>query len=150
MFVVRRGEIKDLPRALELVHELAVFEKAPDAVIVDLEEMVDCFERQKLFDFLVLEKQEYIIGIAIYHYKYSTWKGKCLYLEDLIVTEKERNKGYGKQLFEAIHQITLKENLPGTYWQVLDWNASAIAFYKKFGAQFDDTWINCKLTNTPF
>ena len=93
---IRVGVQRDLPRVLELVKELAVFEKAPNEVEVTLDEMVNWgFGDDKIFDFFVLEKESSIIGIAVYYYKYSTWKGKCLFLEDIIVTESERKNGYG-------------------------------------------------------
>jgi GNAT superfamily N-acetyltransferase len=144
---IRPGTEKDLPSVLELIKELAVFEKAPAEVEVTLKEMHGWgFGEDKLFDFFVLEKEGHIVGMALYYYKYSTWKGKCLFLEDIIVTEKERNKGYGKLLFNEVVTVAKKEKVRRMEWQVLDWNTNAIEFYKKYNSIFDGEWINCKFT----
>jgi GNAT superfamily N-acetyltransferase len=143
--LIRKGNAEDLPSALDLVKELAIFEQAPDEVEVSLQQMKNWFEVDQLFDFFVLEKNNQIAGIALYYYKYSTWKGRCLFLEDLIVTEKERNNGYGKLLFDEVVKLAKKEKVKRLEWQVLDWNEPAIAFYKKHNASFDAEWINCKL-----
>lgn len=145
---IRKGIKTDLPQVLNLVKELAIFEKAPNDVEVTLEEMTEWgFGADKQFDFFVAEKNNTIIGIAIYYYKYSTWKGKCLFLEDIIVTESERKHGYGKLLFNAVVQVAKKEKVRRMEWQVLDWNKPAIEFYKHYSTIFDAEWINCKLTN---
>jgi GNAT superfamily N-acetyltransferase len=144
---IRIGKKEDLFAALELVRELAAFERAPDEVEVSVEEMVNWgFGGQKLFDFFVLEKENTVIAMALYYYKYSTWKGRCLFLEDIIVTEKERGKGYGKMLFNEVVKVAKRKKVRRMEWQVLEWNASALEFYKKYNAQKDDEWINCKLT----
>lgn len=143
---VRQGKKEDLPVVLALVKELADYEKAPDEVEVRLEQMEAWgFGSEKIFDFFVLEKSSVIIGIALTYYKYSTWKGKCLFLEDIIVTEAERNNGYGRLLFDAVLKKAKHEKVKRLEWQVLDWNEPAIGFYKKFNSNFDDEWINCKL-----
>jgi len=144
---LRKGTEKDLPSALNLVKELAVFEEAPAEVEVTLNEMTNWgFGKEKLFDFFVLEKQDVIIGMALYYYKYSTWKGKCLFLEDLIVTEKERGNGFGKLLFDEVVKVAKEQKVRRMEWQVLDWNKPAIGFYKKYNSNFENEWINCKLT----
>lgn len=144
---IREGREEDIPRALELIKELAQFENAPDEVQVTEAEMLAWgFGKDKIFGFFVLERAGEILGLALYYYKYSTWKGKCLFLEDLIVTAAERGKGYGKLLFEAVSEQAKSEGLRYLQWQVLDWNNSAIAFYKSYNASFDGEWINCKLT----
>lgn len=144
---LRIGTEKDLPRALELVKELAIFEKAPQDVEVTIAEMTNWgFGKDKLFDFFVLEKENVIVGIALYYYKYSTWKGKCLFLEDIIVTEKERKNGYGKLLFNEVLKVAKAQKVRRMEWQVLDWNTPAIEFYKKYNSHLDGEWINCKLT----
>ena len=84
--------------------------------------------------------------MALYYYKYSTWKGKCLFLEDIIVTESERKNGYGQLLFQEVMQVAKAEKVRRMEWQVLDWNTAAIEFYEKYDALFDEEWINCKLT----
>jgi len=143
--LIRKGNVEDLASALDLVKELAIFEQAPNEVEVTLQQMKKWFEVDHLFDFFVLEKNNHIAGLALYYYKYSTWKGRCLFLEDLIVTEKERNNGYGKLLFDEVVKLAKKEKVKRLEWQVLEWNEPAIAFYKKHNASFDAEWINCKL-----
>lgn len=148
MYTVREGKKEDLPAILELIKELALYEKAPEEVTNTLEMMEkDGFGPQPVFGFYVLEKEETqtIIGTAIYYYRYSTWKGKRLYLEDYIVTEKERGKGAGKLLFEKVMAKSLEEGCTGMMWQVLDWNEPAIRFYKKYKAHMESEWINCNL-----
>jgi GNAT superfamily N-acetyltransferase len=145
--IIRIGVQNDLPRVLELVKELAVFENAPNEVEVSVNEMVNWgFGKDKIFDFFVLEKANVIVGIAVYYYKYSTWKGKCLFLEDIIVTESERKNGYGKLLFNEVVKVAKAQKVRRMEWQVLDWNTAAIEFYKKYQANLDGEWINCKLT----
>ena len=144
---IRIGIQSDLPRVLELVKELAIFEKAPTEVEVTVNEMVNWgFGKDKIFDFFVLEKENVIVGIAVYYYKYSTWKGKCLFLEDIIVTESERKNGFGKILFNEVVKVAKAQNVRRMEWQVLDWNTPAIEFYKKYNANLDGEWVNCKLT----
>ncbi|MDO8999081.1 MAG: GNAT family N-acetyltransferase [Bacteroidota bacterium] len=144
---IRIGNQNDLPRVLELVKELAIFEKAPDEVEVTLDEMQNWgFGDDKIFDYFVLEKENVIVGIAVYYYKYSTWKGKCLFLEDIIVTESERKNGYGKLLFNEVVKVAKAKKVRRMEWQVLDWNVAAIEFYKKYNANLDGEWVNCKLT----
>ena len=103
---------------------------------------VDGFGPNPIFGFFVVENEDLIVGISLYYYRYSTWKGKRLYLEDIIVTEKERGKGIGKLLFERTMKFTLEQNCTGLMWQVLNWNEPAINFYKKYKAKLDDEWIN--------
>lgn len=148
MYTIRKGEIEDLPRVLELVNELAVYEKAPEEVINTVAKMEqDGFGPNPVFGFFVAEKNESreIVGISIYYYRYSTWKGKRLYLEDIVVTESERGNGAGKLLFDQTMQKCLDNGCSGMTWQVLDWNEPAINFYKKYGADLDGEWINCNL-----
>ena len=148
MINIRKGNKNDLPQTLELIRELAIYEKAPLEVEVTLTEMESWgFGEDKLFDFFVAEENNIIIGISLYYYKYSTWKGKCIFLEDIIVTESRRGEGIGKKLFEEVVKVAAKEKVRRLEWQVLDWNESAIQFYKKFNSQLDGEWINCKLTD---
>lgn len=145
--IIRKGTEKDIPHALNMVKELAAYEKAPNEVEVTIDEMTEWgFGKDKQFDFFVAEKHDKIIGIALYYYKYSTWKGKCLFLEDIIVTESERGQGLGHQLFEEVAKVAKNEKVRRMEWQVLDWNEPAINFYKKYNSNFDGEWINCKLT----
>jgi GNAT superfamily N-acetyltransferase len=144
--IIRIGEKKDLPQVLELIKELAAYEKAPHKVIntVALMEQ-DGFGANPIYGFFVAENEKTIVGISLYYWRYSTWKGKRLYLEDIIVTEKERGSGIGKLLFDRTMQKALEENCSGMMWQVLEWNEPAINFYKKYGAKLDDEWTNCTL-----
>ena len=144
--LIRKGRESDLARLRELIVELAVFENEPDAVRVSLESMkTDGFGPQSIFEFLVAELNGNIVGAAVYYYRYSTWKGKRLYLEDLIVSSEHRRKGIGKKLFEQTMMVAKSTACTGLMWQVLDWNESAIAFYKTYHAAFDDQWLNCNV-----
>lgn len=143
---IRAGKKEDLPRALELVKELALYEKAPHEVINTVALMEeDGFGENPIFGFFVAETQNGIVGISIYYWRYSTWKGKRLYLEDIVVTESERGNGYGKLLFDRTMQHAIDSNCSGMLWQVLDWNEPAINFYKKYDSRLDGEWINCSL-----
>jgi GNAT superfamily N-acetyltransferase len=143
---IREGKKEDLPQALDLVKELAEYEKAPQEVVNTVAMMEeDGFGKNPIFGFFVAEKNNRIVGIAIYYWRYSTWKGKRLYLEDIVVTESERGNGIGKLLFDRTMQHTLDSNCSGMMWQVLDWNEPAINFYKKYNAKLDGEWINCGL-----
>lgn len=143
---LRKGIKSDLPRVLELIKELATFERAPDEVINTVEMMEhDGFGPNPIYGFYVAENENGIVGLALYYYRYSTWKGRRLYLEDIIVTESERGKGIGKLLFDKTLEVTLQENCSGMVWQVLDWNEPAIVFYKKYGSTLGQEWINCAL-----
>jgi GNAT superfamily N-acetyltransferase len=140
---IRSGKIEDLPRVLELITELAIFEKEPDAVTNTVAMMErDGFGKNPVYGFYVAEEDGIIVGTSIYYYRYSTWKGPCLYLEDLIVTEKMRGKGIGKALFERTLAKAKDERLPYMMWQVLDWNQAAIDFYHKYDAIGDGEWLN--------
>jgi GNAT superfamily N-acetyltransferase len=142
-FKIRRGVKGDLSQALELIKELAQFEKALDQVSNTVKQMEDDgFGANPIYGFFVAECDDEIVGLSLYYYRYSTWKGKRLYLEDIIVTEKERGRGLGKMLFEHTMKFTLEQNCTGMMWQVLDWNEPAINFYKKYNAKLDDEWIN--------
>jgi GNAT superfamily N-acetyltransferase len=143
---IRVGRKEDLPRVFELVKELAEFERAPNEVINTVELMEqDGFGPNPIYGFFVAENENGIVGLSLFYWRYSTWKGKRLYLEDIIVTEKERGKNIGKLLFERTMQHALDENCSGMMWQVLDWNEPAINFYKKYGATIQSEWMNCML-----
>ena len=147
MIHIRKGTEYDIEQALSLIKELAIYEKAPDEVEVTPNEMRAWgFGSNKIFDFFVAEENDVIIGMALYYFKYSTWKGKCLFLEDIIVTETQRGKGIGKLLFDKIIEVSKETNVRRMEWQVLDWNTPAINFYKKYAATLDGEWINGKLT----
>lgn len=143
---IRRGRKEDLQRTLELIKELATYERAPHEVTNTVELMEhDGFGANPVYGFYVAEQDGVIIGISLYYFRYSTWKGKRLYLEDIVVTESERGKGAGKMLFDRTLQHALDEGCTGMMWQVLEWNEPAINFYKKYGSKLDDEWTNCSL-----
>lgn len=144
--IIREGMREDLPRVLELIKELALYEKAPDEVINTVALMEeDGFGPHPIYGFFVAENQHGIVGLSLYYWRYSTWKGKRLYLEDIIVTERERGNGIGKLLFDRTMKHALDQHCTGMTWQVLDWNEPAINFYKKYGASLGQDWINCNL-----
>ncbi|MEX2593060.1 MAG: GNAT family N-acetyltransferase [Anditalea sp.] len=148
MYITREGKKEDLEKVFALIQELAQYEKASEQVTNTLDKMEeDGFGDNPAYRFYVLIKESSgeIIGTAIYYYRYSTWKGKRLYLEDYIVTEAERGQGAGKILFEEVMQKAVDENCTGMMWQVLDWNDPAINFYKKFNADIESGWYNCHL-----
>ncbi len=143
---IRKGQKEDLPSVLLLIKELAEFEKAPQEVEVTIEEMEKTgFGENPVFHFFVAENEKGIIGIALYYIKYSTWKGVCIFLEDLIVTQTQRGKGIGTMLFERMIALAKEMKVPRLEWQVLDWNEPAINFYKKYNANLDGEWLNGKL-----
>lgn len=126
--------------------ELAIYENGEDEVTNTVQQMEeDGFGEDPIYGFIVAEEDSEIIGASIYYYRYSTWKGKRMYLEDLIVTESKRGVGAGKLLFEETIQIGKETNCTGMMWQVLDWNEPAINFYKKYNSNLDGEWINCNL-----
>lgn len=146
--ILRKAEREDCERLLELIQELADYEKAPDEVTVSLGEFVDSgFGSHPVWEAFVVESEGNIQGMALYYIRYSTWKGRRMYLEDIIVTQSMRGKGYGKMLFDKVWQTCLDRNYSGMVWQVLDWNTPAIDFYKKYGADFDGGWLNGTLEN---
>ena len=130
-----------MPSVLELIKELAIFEKEPNAVVISVEDLIrDGFAENPLFHTFVAEVNQEIIGIALYYYRYSTWKGKTIHLEDLIVKEDKRGTGAGFALYSEIISQGKRDNVRRIEWNVLDWNTSAIEFYKKSGAKILDDW----------
>ncbi len=137
----------DCERLLELIHELAVYEKAPQEVTVTLEEFVAAgFGENPVWKAFVAETNGIILGFALYYTRYSTWKGCRLYLEDFIVTENARGQGIGKLLFEAVMQEAKEKGYNGMSWQVLDWNAPAINFYNRYNASLEGGWLNASFS----
>lgn len=148
MLTIRAGKQADLPAALRLIVELAVYEKEPDAVRTTLSTMTeDGFGENPVFGFFVAEVDSQIVGISLYYDRYSTWRGRMLYLEDLIVTESFRGKGVGKALLDRTIQKAKQDGYRGMMWQVLDWNEPAIEFYRRYGTNLDSQWINCVLSH---
>lgn len=144
--IIRQGEKKDLPAVLSLIKELAEYEKAPLEVEVTVQEMEQSgFGINPVFEFFVAEKEAEIVGMALYYTKYSTWKGPCIFLEDLIVNQNHRRNGIGAMLFERMITLAKEMKVPRLEWQVLEWNEPAINFYKKYNATLDAEWLNGKL-----
>ena len=144
---LRVAQKHDCPRLIELVTELAVFEKLPEEVTVSLQEFEDSgFGTNPVWKAFVAEDNNVIIGFALYYVRFSTWKGRRVYLEDFIVTEEYRGIGIGKLLFEQIIKETKELDYSGMVWQVLDWNEPAIKFYNKYEATIEEGWLNASLS----
>lgn len=143
---IRRAVKEDCPRLMELVRELADYEKAPGEVTVTLQHFEESgFGPAPVWWAFAAEANGIIHGFALYYIRYSTWKGQALYLEDLLVTGAMRGKGIGKLLFDRLIEEAREKGLRRMAWQVLDWNEPAINFYKKYDAYFDAEWINCSI-----
>jgi len=144
---IRIAKKEDCPRLLELVNELALFERAPHEVTVTLQEFEDAgFGEKPVWKAFVAEEDGTISGFALYYIRYSTWKGCRMYLEDLIVTEAARGKGIGKLLFNQLIAEARELGFSGMVWQVLDWNEPALNFYKKYEATVEAGWLNASLS----
>ena len=144
--IISRAVKDDCARLLELVKELALYEKAPNEVTVTLDHFTQSgFGEKPVWWAFVAESDNVIQGFAMYYIRFSTWKGQRMYLEDLVVTEAMRGKGLGKLLFDALIEEAKEKNFTGVVWQVLEWNEPAINFYKKYNTSFDAEWINCAL-----
>lgn len=144
---IRKAVKEDCLRMLELIKELAVYEKEPQAVTVSFDHFVDCgFGENPVWWAYVAETDGKVEGFALWYIRYSTWKGTRLYLEDLLVTEKMRGQGIGKLLFDKLIEECKAKKYSGMMWQVLDWNEPAINFYKKYPeVSFDGGWLNCSI-----
>jgi GNAT superfamily N-acetyltransferase len=146
-FTIEDARPADADAIAKLIRELALYERAPDEAVLTPEIILeDGFGPNKIFTCYVARLGADVVGIALLYTKYSTWKGRCVFLEDIIVTEKHRNKGIGKALFQRAIRYAAELKAGRLEWQVLDWNEPAIGFYKNFGAILDPTWINCKFT----
>ena len=152
--IIRRAIKEDCARLLELVHELAVYEKAPDEVTVSLQHFEESgFGKEPVWWAFVAASTnpsegggEVIYGFALYYIRFSTWKGQRMYLEDLLVTQEMQCKGIGTLLFNRLIEEAKEKKFNGIVWQVLEWNEPAIQFYKKYNADFDGEWVNCSIT----
>ena len=144
--IVRKGIKKDIPQVLDLIKELAEYEKALDQVSNTVERLKnDGFGKSPVYDLFEAEAENKIIGMAITFFRYSTWKGKNLYIEDLVVSENFRRKGVGFKIFEEVKKFAQASSCVGISLQVLDWNKTGINFYKKLNMNLDNEWINCYL-----
>lgn len=144
--IIRRAQKKDCTRLLELVNGLAIYEKAPQEVTISPEHFEESgFGNHPVWWAFVAEKDETILGFALYYIRFSTWKGQRLYLEDIYIEPEFRGNGIGAQLFERLIQEGKERNFSGMMWQALDWNEPALNFYKKYGTKFDNEWVNCSI-----
>jgi GNAT superfamily N-acetyltransferase len=142
----RKATKQDIPEIQKLIQELATYEKAPHEVtITDAELEDDGFGNRPLFEVILAELDGKVAGMAFYFISYSTWKGRCLFLEDIIVKIEHRQKGIGSLLFDQVIEKAREIGAKRLQWQVLEWNTPAIEFYKKYNANFDPEWLNCKL-----
>ncbi len=143
MYCIRKAELKDCGPMMELVKELALYEKAPEEVTVTQAHFeASGFGPAPVWWAFVAEYEGRVVAMALYYVRYSTWKGQRMYLEDIIVTEQHRQQGIGRQLMDALMAEASERGFSGISWQVLDWNEPAIQFYKKYPAVFDGAWIN--------
>ena len=143
---VRKATKEDVPSMMKLVHELAEFEKQPNEVLNTEEQMLkEGFGSNPAFEALVATVDGTVVGMSAYYYSYSTWKGRSIYIDDIIVTESMRGKGIGRALIEATILEAKKAGVGKLHWQVLDWNEPAIRFYEKYQPSFDAEWINCAI-----
>ena len=142
--IIRKAKIQDIEAIHGLVVELAIFEKEPDAVKVDVEYYKKSFE-ENIFQAIVAEEEGRVIGVTIFYMTFSTWKGKMIYLEDFVVKQEYRSKGVGQRLWDAWIQEAKNQEANLVKWQVIDWNDSAIRFYKKNGATIEKEWWNGKI-----
>lgn len=141
--IIRKARREDCPRMLELVKELAVYERAPDEVTVTPEHFTESgFGANPVWWAFVAEVDGVIAGFALYYVRFSTWKGQRMYLEDFVVTDACRGKGIGKLLFDRLIEEAKAKKFNAIVWQVLKWNEPAINFYKKYNAAFDGEWYN--------
>jgi GNAT superfamily N-acetyltransferase len=147
-FVIRMATAADMPAVHALIKELAIYERAEQEFVLSIEQLViDGFGEHSIFESLVAESDATgIVGMALFYTKYSTWKGACIYLEDLVVQQAYRGGGLGRDLLTSLMVIARDRKVGRLEWQVLDWNEPAIGFYRKLGAVLDEEWINCKFT----
>jgi GNAT superfamily N-acetyltransferase len=144
--IIRKATKEDCPMLLDLIHELATYEKAPHEVTVTPGHFIESgFGEKPVWWAFVAEVENQIVGFALYYIRYSTWKGQAMYLEDILITNEMRSKGIGKLLFDRLIEEAKEKKFNRIIWQVLDWNEPAINFYKKYNADIDAGWLNCSI-----
>jgi GNAT superfamily N-acetyltransferase len=144
--MIRAAAVQDVPAIFSLIQELASYERAPEQVVNTPEQLkIDLFDDQVCSAIVATNSSDAVVGFALYYISYSTWKGSCLYLEDFYVQEAERKQGYGQALFDEIVQIAKQMGVKRMDWQVLDWNHTALNFYRRNHATLDPEWINGRL-----
>ncbi len=144
--MIRAAAVQDVPAIFSLIQELASYERAPEQVVNTPEQLqIDLFEDNICSAIVATNSSDIVIGFALYYISYSTWKGRCLYLEDFYVQEAQRKQGYGQALFDEIVQIAKQMGVKRMDWQVLDWNHTALNFYRRNHATLDPEWINGRL-----
>lgn len=149
--IIRKATIEDCPAIMNLVQELAEYERAAHEVTVNYDHFVESgFGPHPVWWSLVAEvtgdeDRPQLVGIALYYIRYSTWKGQRMYLEDIVVTNEMRGQGIGTKLMDAIIEEAREKKFTGIMWQVLDWNEPAINFYRKYNSMFDNEWVNCSI-----
>lgn len=146
MISIRKAQFGDETAIFQLIKELAIYEKAPQEVSNTIPQLRQHLFEDKLCSAIVASQEDHIIGFALYYTSYSTWKGKCLYLEDFFVKEECRKLGVGSMLFQEVIRIAESSNAKRLDWQVLDWNEPAISFYKKHKTELDSSWISGRIT----
>ena len=147
--IIREARAEDCGRMLELVKELAVYERAPDEVTVDPEHFRESgFGEKPVWWAYVAETDGFVVGFALYYVRFSTWKGQRMYLEDILVTEEWRCKGIGRMLMDQLIEVARERKFSGIMWQVLDWNEPAINFYRRYDPKFDSVWLNVSMELT--
>lgn len=142
---IRSATPNDVPYIFDLIKELALYEKAPEQVTNSKENLHYDLFVAPICEAIVAEEDEEILGFALYYTSYSTWKGRCLYLEDFYVKEKYRKRGIGKLLFDEVVRIAKEKKVKRMDWQVLEWNEPGLQFYKKENATLDSEWVNGRL-----
>ncbi|MEI6312873.1 MAG: GNAT family N-acetyltransferase [Bacteroidota bacterium] len=144
---IRQGNAEDMQAVHQLVMELALFEKAPNEVITSPEILTqDAFGERDNFSTIVAETElKEVVGICLYYIAYSSWKGRILFLDDIVIREAYRGKGIGRKMMLALFEIAKEKGVKQMRWQVLDWNENAIVFYESLGAIIDKEWFTCKM-----
>lgn len=147
--IIRKAREEDMEPVLELIKELAVYEKEPEAVIITADDLRrDGFGDDPLFYCYVAVEDGSIVGMALYYYRYSTWKGRTLHLEDLVVKENQRGSGIGFALYSEVIKKGYEDNVQRIEWNVLNWNTTAIDFYRKSGATVLADWLVAQMSRS--